>query len=198
MTDSIPRFNDLLTAAKTLVTRYQEERANMDKARILANKRPVTKNPDRIKAATFIENLANIIDSKKYVYQMEIDTTLREKPYLDVVLNNFLRPALAGAFLLELIQINNAYKSEKSVKSRSALAKIILILFRVNKLSDIDPSDIIECLKQLNQVLEKFEIAKVQTEKWRGDTENALLREHIEEVICDCYASLPQSSYSFS
>ena len=176
MSFTIPGFKELLSTSKRLVTSYQVMRDQFDSQRIFASIRPKTHNPERLNDAACIEKLATYIMNNKFNYQ-SIDLRFKKDDYAKVVAP-FLKEALSGALLLELIKITNTYTNEEDVKKNSALAKIILNVFSINKLSDIPSEQVSKCLTNFLRFMEVYE----QIEKNKNSNQPLHATKSIEDI----------------
>ncbi|STX28830.1 Uncharacterised protein [Legionella beliardensis] len=156
MSFTIPGFKELLNTSKKLVSSYQVTRDQFDSQRIFASIRPKTHNPERLNDAACIEKLATYIMDNKFNYQ-NLDLRFNKADYAKVIAP-FLKEALSGALLLELIKITNTYSKEEDAKN-SALAKIILDVFKINKLSDVPTEQLNKCLTNFLYFIEVYEQA---------------------------------------
>lgn len=84
--------------------------------------------------------------------------------------------------MLELITITSTYSNEATVKTNSALGKIILDLFKIDKLSDIPPHEMQECLSNLNRFLEVTN-TKLPQISWHETLSNSELMQQIGNEI---------------
>lgn len=152
MTFTIPGFKDVIDSAQKLSTAYKKERLNMDEQRFFGSYRSSTNNPERLNAASCIQRIATYISVNKFNWET-IDPTFPQTDYAKTTAP-FLKKAISGALILELITITATYSNEATVKTNSALGKIILDLFKIDKLSDIPADEMQECLSNLHHFLE--------------------------------------------
>lgn len=169
MTFTIPGFKDLIASAQELSTAYKKERSTMDEQRFFGSVRPGTNNPERLNATSCIQRITTYISANKFNWET-IDPTFQQKDYAASTAP-FLKKAISGALILELITITATYSNEATVKTNSALGKIILDLFKVDKLSDIPPDEMQECLSNLQHFLEVTN-KQVPANKWHDVLSN--------------------------
>ena len=150
-----------------MVKNYQSTREEMDSQRLFASLRSPTDNPVRIEDATFVKDLANHVRANKFEYG-EVDEDFAGQDYSKSIAP-FLKQVIAGAMLLQLIKVTNEYTFESSVKSYSAMGKVVLDLFEVEKLSDISDEDRTNCLQSLDRYLRHFPDAAFHSKKSNAD-----------------------------
>jgi len=121
--------------ADGLLKNYQNKRKQLDESRFFAFFLPYTHNQSRLDNIQFIVNASTYLIKNKFNYS-SWDESFRHKRY-DRDVAPFIRKAILGLYLLELMTITESYSSEISVKTNSALGAIILDFFDIDKLSDI-------------------------------------------------------------
>lgn len=150
-----------------MVENYQETREEMDSQRFFASLRSPTVNPVRIEDATFVKDLANHVYDNKFEYKV-VDEDFAGQNYATSIAP-FLKQVITGAMLLQLIKVTNEYTFESSVKSYSAMGKVVLDLFGVEKLSDISNEDRTNYLQSLDRYLSHFPDAEFHSKKSNAD-----------------------------
>lgn len=121
--------------ATRLLENYQIKRKQFDDSRFFAFFLPYTHNQSRLDNIKFIVDASTYLIKNKFNY-ISWDESFRHKRY-DRDVAPFIRKAILGLYLLELINITKSYSSETSIKSCSALGAIILDFFEIEKLSDL-------------------------------------------------------------
>ncbi|KTD07451.1 hypothetical protein [Legionella jamestowniensis] len=182
----IPPMSELLKAANQLEITYAEIRKEKDSNRFLGSIRPATYNSDRINDMQFIKTLAQHISDNKANYS-NVDASFKGQDYA-LVVAPFLKEALSGALLLDLLKITRSYKGdETSVKKNSALGNVILDLFKIDGLSEVPLDKQKKCLEALKTYIQIYDAhAKANNEnpiQWHGQRANTELRKIIEREI---------------
>lgn len=180
MTFTIPEFKELTASAQKIHTTYKSERSDMDAQRFFSSYRASTINQERLNATACIQKIATYISTNKFNWDT-IDQTFKQKDYAKITAP-FLKKAISGALVLELITITATYSNEATVKTNSALGKIILDLFKIDKLSDIPPQEMQECLSNLNHFLEVTNKQLPQI-SWHETLRNSELMQQIDNEI---------------
>lgn len=181
MSFHIPVMKLLSRAASSLNEAYQRERQEKDSHRFLSSLRSNTHNPKRLEDINFVEAVEMSVTSKKIDYDT-LDPEFQYKDY-DKFIAPFLKKVMAGALLLDLTAITKEYSSEESVKSNSALGKIILDVFGIDKLSDAPEDERVACFKALKRYLEVIISHTAEPIKWHANKTNDQLIADIEHEI---------------
>lgn len=176
MTFTIPNFKDLTDSTQRLSTAYKKERSNMDEQRFFGSYRSSTNNPERLNAASCIQRIATYISANKFEWD-KLDPGFQHKDYAATTAP-FLKKAISGALILELVTITATYSNEATVKTNSALGKIILDLFNIDKLSDIPLEEMQECLSNLEHFLEVTN-KQLPNNKWHDVLSNTQLIQQV-------------------
>lgn len=189
MTFTIPNMKELTDSTSKLCATYQTERSDMDGQRFFASFRSSTINSERLNDANCIEKIAKSISRSKFKWE-SIDPTFANKNYAREIAP-FLREVISGALLLELIKITTSYKrGEAYVKTGTALGKIILDLFNIDKLSDVPTEQMHKCLSNFKHFLEVTNEPKVDEQnkpipltQWHASIENSALIKQVNEEL---------------
>ncbi|ASQ44879.1 hypothetical protein [Legionella clemsonensis] len=182
----IPPMSDLLKAANQLTIAYTEKRKEKDLNRFLGSIRPATHNSDRINDIQFIQTLAQHISNNRATYS-QVDVSFKDQDYA-LVVAPFLKEALSGAMLLDLMKITKSYgDDEASVKNNSALGNVILDLFKIDGLSEVPLDKQKRCLEALKTYIQVYDSQAKATKEspiqWHATRKNAELSKIIEREI---------------
>lgn len=150
----IPSMKNLVAAAKKLPELYQTKRDTFDEQRFFAFWRAKTVNPMRIEDANFVKSLAEHVLRNKFTYATD-DKDFRGKDYNREVVP-FLKYAITGAMLLELMCVSNSYTFESSVQVWSALGAVVLEQFGISKLSEVPKEELEASLAALGKYLQVY------------------------------------------
>ncbi|KTC78018.1 hypothetical protein [Legionella brunensis] len=180
---NIPALNVLIETSQKLESAYKEERLSMDKNRFLASLRSYTDNHLRIDDISFITAFAGNIEKNQGNYEFLRGAFAKTKEPSNENIDEFVRKALAGAYLFHLSKINDGYMSEKSVKGRSALAKLICNLFGVERFSEIPKKEQQACLQDFQCYIRFVTNKSGLRIKWHESKTNRALFREIEEEM---------------
>lgn len=176
----MPALDVLIETSQNLNAAYEEERLSMDKNRFLSSLRSLTKNPVRLSDITFVANLGGNISNNQENYNILRLAFKDNNPSNDDI-NNFLRRALTGAFILYLSQINDDYLFEGSVKERSAMAKLTCNLLAIERFSDIPKDEQKACLQSLRNYLNVITNHNHRIKWHPAKTNRSLMQDIVEE-----------------
>lgn len=174
----IPSLTELIEKADMLMTTYKNERSIMDENRFLAHHRQKTHNPSRMADISFISSVAKHVEKN----QNDCNNLLHlfPLPATSEQIIDFLRKTIAGAFLLHARKISKEYTFEGSVKNRSALAKVILNLFTIEKFSDIPKTSLDDCLLHLKSYLQFMTTHTGVKLRWHKEKTNTQLFQELD------------------
>ena len=175
------KLDKLQEAANGLTESYKHTRMEMDQRRTLGFLRPYTQNPDRLNDIQCIKKITAYINKNKFLYRH----TSSSSGYINSLYNKeiapFLKQAIVGAFLFELLKITSIY-TDDTVRGNSALGEVILDLFEIDKLSQFPKDKLTECLSSLQQFIQNM-AEKEPLRQWHETMTNQQLIDNIAELL---------------
>ncbi|KTD16244.1 hypothetical protein [Legionella jordanis] len=180
---TVATLEELIEFGKYLAINYKTERAQMDRNRFLGLFRSDTDNPVRKSDINFLINITNHIETHQLDYNVWAKAFKAPIVVTPKLINEFLRRALAGAFLFGFKAVDSEYLFEDSVKDRSALGKLFCELFDIEKMSDIPVDDLKKCLNDLRVYVNFTNNNSGTPLKWHKHKSNKVLLEEISAAI---------------
>ena len=162
-----PTRQELLLSIQDLPDNYRKQREYLDvNARFFGSLRPFTKNVDRDQSIEFLVFFAKHADDHKNIIGQLIPEFLgKGKQSIIRKRDLFITNALTGALLWDLQRIDSGYYFY-SPKEASALARVILEQFHIDKYSEVQPAE----LRTNLEAYEKYLISGMKTE-WGKHTD---------------------------
>lgn len=164
----LPSLDNLIQFCKKLTESYPEAREKLTATYSYVGQLfRGAFNQERIDTTAFAKTIAISVSQRKEKYH-ELDKFFPDYDSRNSLLTSmaFLKKVIAGALLMELAEITATYSDEKEVKNRSALAKLILDFFGIDKLSDMPVEDRNECLESLKRYMTTVTTKMPETIAW--------------------------------